>query len=59
MGANRTQAQGVVLFLVAFTFIAYGLAEDVSVIALLLGFATLAASIGLFVKCRPWEHREE
>ena len=59
MGSNPTQAQGLVLFFIAFTLIAVGLAQDVGMIALLLGFATLAASIGLFVKCKPWEHREE
>ena len=30
MGANPTQAQGVALFLIAFTLIAAGLAADVS-----------------------------
>jgi hypothetical protein len=59
MGANPTQAQGIALFLVAFTLIAAGLAADVSLIALLLGLAVLAASIALFVKCKPWEHDEE
>jgi hypothetical protein len=59
MGANPTQAQGLVLFLVAFTLIAAGLAADVSLIALLLGLAVLAVSIALFVKCKPWEHNEE
>ena len=39
MGANPTQAQGVVLFLVGFTLIAAGLAADVSLISLVLGLA--------------------
>ncbi len=59
MGANPTQASGVGLFLVAFTLIALGLAADISYIALLLGLALLAAATALFVKCKPWEHREE
>jgi len=59
MGANPTQAQAIVLFLVAFTLIAVGLAADVSLISLLLGLALLAGSIALFVKCKPWEHGEE
>jgi len=59
MGANPTQAQAIVLFLVAFTLIAIGLAADVSLISLLLGLALLAGSIALFVKCKPWEHGEE
>ena len=59
MGANPTQAKGIVLFFVAFTLIALGFAADVSIIALLAGFASLAVSIVLFLKCKPWEHREE
>lgn len=58
MGANRTQAQGVALFFVAFALIAAGLAADISYLALLVGFVLLAASIALFVKCKPWEQRE-
>ncbi len=59
MGANPTQAQGVALFFIAFTLIAIGLAADISIASLLLGLAFLAASIILFLKCKPWEHREE
>ena len=59
MGANPTQAQGVVLFFVAFALIALGLAADVSFLALGLGILLLGASIMLFLKCKPWEHTEE
>jgi hypothetical protein len=59
MGANPTQAKAVVLFFVAFTLIALGLAADVSIVALLLGFALLAGSLALFAKCKSWEHGEE
>jgi len=59
MGSNPTQAKGVALFFVAFTLIAAGLAADVSIIALLAGFAALAVSIALFLKCKPWEYNEE
>ncbi len=59
MGANKTQAQGVVLFLVAFVLIAAGLAADYSVVALLAGLVALGISIGLFARCKPWEHTEE
>ena len=37
MGANPTQAQGVALFLIAFTLIAAGLAADVNYILVVLG----------------------
>ena len=59
MGANPTQAQGVALFLVAFTLIAAGLAADINYLYVLIGLALLAGSIGLFIKCKPWEHNEE
>lgn len=59
MGANPTQAQGVVLFLVAFTFIAGGLAADVNWLLMIVGLALLGVSIALFLKCKPWEQQEE
>lgn len=59
MGSNPTQAKGVVLFLVGFTLIAAGLALDYSIISLLAGFVAVAIAIVLFLKCKPWEHREE
>ena len=59
MGANKTQAQGVALFLVAFVLIAAGLAADYSVIMLAAGLVVLGASMAIFAKCKPWEHSEE
>ena len=59
MGANPTQAQGVALFLIAFTLIAAGLAQDVGYLLIGVGVLTLGASIMLFLKCKPWEHNEE
>lgn len=59
MGANPTQAQGVLLFLVGFTLIAAGLAENIGVIWLLLGLVSVGISIGLFLKAKPWEHNED
>ena len=59
MGANPTQAQGVLLFLIAFTLIAAGLAADVSYLLVGLGVLLLGASVMLFLKCKPWEHNEQ
>ena len=59
MGANPTQAQGVLLFIVAFTLIAAGLAANINYIAVLVGIAVLGGSVGLFLKCKPWEHSED
>jgi hypothetical protein len=58
MGANPTQAQALVLFLVAFTCIAGSFAANVSWLLMIIGLALLAASVVLFLKCKPWEHRE-
>ena len=59
MGANPTQAQGVLLFFVAFVLIAAGLASGGSLILILAGLAALGVSCALFLKCKPWEHKED
>lgn len=59
MGANPTQAQAVVLFLVAFICVAGSLAANLNWLLMILGLALLAASAVLFLKCKPWESREE
>jgi hypothetical protein len=58
MGANPTQAQALVLFLIAFVFIAGGLAANIGYLYIVVGLALLGASIALFLKCKPWEHQE-
>lgn len=58
MGANPTQALAFSIFLLAFTVIAGGMAAGGSVVLLLAGFGLLAASAALFLKAKPWEHRE-
>ena len=58
MGANSTQAQGSVLLFVSLTLIAAGLAQNISIILVLLGLVALAGSIGLFLKCKSWENQE-
>ena len=59
MGANSTQAQAAILFLVAFVAISAGLAADVNYLLVLLGVALIGASAALFLKCKPWENTEE
>jgi hypothetical protein len=59
VGANSTQAQAVCLFLIAFTLIAAGLAADVSFLMVGLGVLVLGGSVMLFLRCKPWEHKEE
>jgi hypothetical protein len=59
MGANPTQAYGAALFFVALLLISVGLAENIGVIWVLLGLAAFVISIVLFLKCKPWEQKEE
>jgi membrane-bound ClpP family serine protease len=59
MGANPTQAQGVCLFFIGFVLIAVGMATNANIIAFVLGAVVIAASVMLFLKCKPWEHNEE
>ena len=59
MGANPTQAQALVLFLIGFIFIAGGFAGNIGYLYMLIGLVFLGASIALFLKCKPWEHKEE
>ncbi len=59
MGSNPTQAQAVVLFFVAFICIAGSFAAELNWLLMIVGLALAAASIALFLKCKPWEHREE
>ena len=57
MGANRTQAVGVSVFLAAFVLIAAGMAAGGSL--LLISPRSGAAGrrrIALFLRAKPWEH---
>ena len=58
MGANTTQAAGLLVFLLAFTCLAAGLAGG-GFILLVLAVAMLAGSAFLFMKCKPWEHQDK
>jgi len=46
------------LFLLAFTFLSAGLFTGGNILLLLVFGAALLASISLFVKAKPWEHKE-
>jgi hypothetical protein len=58
MGANSRQAVGFTLFLAAFTVLAGAMAAGGSIVLLLIAVAMLAASAGVFLKIKPWEHQE-
>lgn len=55
MGANPTQARGVLMFLVAFVLLAAGLAGG-RMILLLGALVGLGVSAAIFLRCKPWEH---
>ena len=55
MGANSTQGLAVLLFLVAFTFLSWGLFAGGSVLLILLFVVVAAGSVGLFLKAKPLE----
>lgn len=58
MGANSTQAVGILLFLVAFVLLAGAFAGGGVLLA--LGFAVvLGGSVAMFMKCKPWENGGE
>jgi len=58
MGANSTQAQAVTVFLVAWVCIVGGLAADINYLWLIAGLVLLGGSAALFLKCKPWEEKE-
>ena len=57
MGANVTQAVGLLLFLMAFVALAMALA-GAGVLVAVLGVALLGGSAAVFMQCKPLEHGE-
>jgi hypothetical protein len=55
MGANATQGLAILLFLVAFTFLGGALYTGGNILLFLLFVVAFAASVGTFLKCKPWE----
>ena len=58
MGANSTQGLAVLLFLVGFTFLSGAFFTGGGILYLLLFAVSVGASVALFLKCKPWEHKE-
>ena len=56
MGANSTQGVAVLLFLVAFMFLVWGLFAEGNLLFLLLFLVALVGSVAMFAKARPLEH---
>jgi len=58
MGANPTQALGVLLFIVAMLLLAGGLAAGGSALLLAGALIAFAFACVVFQRCKPWEHGE-
>lgn len=59
MGATSTQGLAVLLFLVAFTFLAGALFGDGNLLFMLLFLVGLAGSVVLFLKAKALDHMEQ
>jgi hypothetical protein len=59
MGANSTQGLAVMIFLVAFTFLGLAMFYGGNLLFILLFLVSGGVSVGLFLKCKPWEHMEK
>ncbi len=58
MGANPTQALGIVFFFAAFVLLAGAFAGG-GLLLLLGALVLLGISVYFFAKCKPWEHQTE
>jgi hypothetical protein len=56
VGANPTQAAGVIAFLIAFVFVALALMSGGNLLWFLIAAALLALSVTLFLRAKPWEN---
>ena len=59
MGANPTQAFGILILLAAFVILAAGMAMGGGLALILLSIAVLGVSFAVFRKARPWESKED
>ena len=59
MGANATQGLAVLMFLVAFTFLAAAMFGGGNLMFIVLFLVGAVVSIGLFLKAKAWEHEEK
>jgi O-antigen/teichoic acid export membrane protein len=58
MGANPTQAVGILILLVGFTLLAGAFAGG-GVILAIGALVLLGIACYFFLKCKPWEHQNE
>jgi len=59
MGANPTQAFGVIVFFLAFVALAGAFAMGGSILLLIVAVVLLGGAIAICLKCKPWEEAQE
>jgi hypothetical protein len=57
MGANSTQGQAILIFLLAFVFLSWSLCTG-NLLFTVVFVVGLAASVALFLKAKPLEHAD-
>ncbi len=59
MGTNSTQAWAIIIFIAALTFLGGAMATGGNMLFMALFLATTGWSAFLFLKCKPWEHKQD
>jgi hypothetical protein len=59
MGANPTQAYGVITFFLAFVALAGVFALGGSATLLIVAVVLLGAAVAISLKCKPWEDTDD
>lgn len=59
MGANPTQAYGVIAFFFAFVALAGAFASAGNVVLVVVAIVLLVVSVVISLKCKPWENTED
>jgi hypothetical protein len=59
MGTNSMQAWAIMIFILALLFLGGAMAAGGNLLLLALFLAMTAWSSALFLKCKPWEHKQD
>jgi len=59
MGANPTQAYGLIALLLAFAAIAGALASGGNLVLVVVAIVLLGVAVVISLKCKPWENTED
>lgn len=59
MGANPTQAYGVIVFYLAFVALASAFALGGSIALFLVAVVLMVVAVAICLKCKPWEQSED